>query len=126
MDRKEGIEVLSRGAWLRRTPAKFRSAILSRCRWERLEAGALIQVADERDGDMSGLARGIIKLRAILGCADTPIMHLARPVFWIGYGPIISRHRPRRVEATAKTTVWLARVSQAEVRKLLIERRPLF
>ena len=119
MDREEGMEILSRGAWLGDTPVYFRDAILSQSRWQRLEAGALIQSGGEEDGEMTGLARGIIELRTVLGRADTPIMHFARPVFWIGYSRIISRRRPHRVEATAKTTVWLARVSQDTVRQLL-------
>ncbi len=40
MDREEGMDVLSHGAWFSNTPVKFRRALLSRCRWERLEAGA--------------------------------------------------------------------------------------
>ena len=46
-------------------------------------------------------------------------MHFAHPVFWFGYGRVISPRRPHRVQATAKTEVWLARVSAADVRKLL-------
>jgi CRP-like cAMP-binding protein len=39
--------------------------------------------------------------------------------FWLGYSPIILPRRPHRVEASAKTKVWLARVSQSTIRKLL-------
>ena len=123
MNREEGMEALSRGAWLNATPVEFREAMLSQARWQCFEAGAAIQVGGEGEGQMDGLARGIIELRTVLGRADTPIMHFARPVFWIGYSPIIMRHRPHRVEATAKTTVWLARVPHVAVRKLL-DKRP--
>ncbi len=119
MDREEGMDVLRRGAWLRDTPADFRDGILSLCRWERLDAGALIQTGSNEDGEMSGLASGIIELRSVIGRPDMPIMHFARPVFWLNFTRIISRHRSNRVEATAKTTVWLARAPQPAVRKLL-------
>ena len=122
MDREEGMEILSRGAWLHNTPAEFRTAILSLCRWERLEAGALIQTGSEEDVEMSGLASGIMELRSVVGRADMPVMHFARPVFWLSFTRIISQRRSNRIEATAKTTVWLARASQAAVRKLLNER----
>ncbi len=122
MDREEGLEILSRGAWLHNTPAEFRTAILSLCRLERLEAGALIQTGSEEDVEMSGLASGIVELRSVVGRADMPIMHFARPVFWLSFTRIISQRRSNRIEATAKTTVWLARASQAAVRKLLNER----
>ncbi len=71
---------------------------------------------------MSGLARGIVEFRMFRGRADKPILHFARPAFWIGYSPIFSHQRPHRVEVTAKTTVWLARVLQDKVRKLLNSR----
>ena len=84
MDREAGMDVLSRGGWLHGTPVEFRNAILSLCRWQRLEAGALIQTAGEEEGEVTGLAFGIMELRTGLGHADTPTMHFARPVFWIG------------------------------------------
>ncbi len=122
MDREEGMDVLSRGAWLSETSADFRNALLSICRWQRLEAGAPIQTGGEPAGEMTGLAHGIMELRTILGRADTPVMHFARPVFWLGYSGIIAPRRPRRSEATAKTTVWLARAPLPAVRTLLAER----
>ena len=60
-------------------------------------------------------------MRSVLGRADTPIMHFARAVFWLGYVPILSG-RPRRIAASAKSPVWLARVPQAAVEALLVER----
>jgi len=90
MDREEGMDVLRRGAWLRDTPADFRNGILSLCRWERLEAGALIQTGSNEDGEMSGLASGTIELRSVVGRPDMPIMHFARPVFWLNFTRIIS------------------------------------
>jgi hypothetical protein len=109
MDRETGMDVLSRGGWLSETPVDFREAILSPSRWQRLEAGALIQAGGEEEGELIGLARGIVETRAILGRADTPMTHFIHPVFWLGYLPILSG-RPRRLAASAKTPVWLARV----------------
>src|SRR5664279_5707558 len=116
------MEVLSRGAWLKDTPVDFREAILSRCRWQRLDPGASLQSGGQGDGEMSGLASGILEMRSVLGRADTPIMHFARPVYWVGLTRLLSRSRRHQVEVTAKTTVWLARVPQGTVRKLLEER----
>jgi CRP/FNR family cyclic AMP-dependent transcriptional regulator len=121
MDREEGMDVLSRGGWLSGAPAEFRNAVLSRCRWERLEADALIQHGGEEQGELIGLADGVIAMRTILGRADTPIMHFARPVLWIGHGPIILG-RQRVTEAIARSPVWLARVPQTKIRQLLDER----
>ena len=121
MDRDEGMTILRNGAWLSAAPVEFQQAILTRCDWCRLEAGAPIQFGGEEHGELIGLARGIIEMRSVLGPADTPIMHFARPVFWLGYVPILSGH-PRRIAASAKSPVWLARVPQTTVEALLVER----
>jgi CRP-like cAMP-binding protein len=121
MDREFGINILSRGGWLSATPVDFRDAILARCRWQRLNAGAPIQAGGEEEGELIGLARGVVETRTILGPADTPIMHLIHPVFWLGYLPILSG-RPRRLAASARTPVWLARIPQAVVGALLADR----
>ncbi len=121
MDRDEGMTILRNGGWLSPTPAEFQQAILSRCDWQSLEAGAPIQEGGEEEGELIGLAHGIVEMRTILGRADTPLMHFAHPVFWFGYVPILIG-RPRRVAAAAKTPVWLARIPQATVRALLAER----
>ena len=101
----------------------FRDALLSICRWERLGAGALIQTGSGEDVEMRGLASGVMELRSVVGRSDMPVMHFARPVFWLSSSRIISQRRSNRIEATAKTSVWLARASQPAVRKLL-DKRP--
>ena len=99
MDREEGMDVLSRVAWFRETPAYFRGRILSLSRWERREAGAPIQTGGEEDGEISGLTRGIVEMRTVLGRADTPILHYVRPVYWsanlLGSSRAAGGSRPR-------------------------------
>ena len=95
--------------------------MLSRSRWQSLEAGTPIQAGGEGDGELIGLAHGVIEMRSVLGRADTPIMYFARPVLWFGYGPL-AFDRPRPTAASARSAVWLARIPQAEVRKVLSER----
>jgi CRP-like cAMP-binding protein len=115
------MAVLKADGWLGATPPEFRQAILSRGAWRRVEAGAPIQEGGEEGGELIGLARGMVEMRTILGRADTPIMHLAHPVFWFGYVPVLTG-RPRRIAASARTQVWLARIPQVAVRALLAER----
>ena len=121
MEGDEGIRILKDGGWLSATPEEFQQAILTRCAWGRIEFGAQIQAGGEEEGELIGLAAGIVEMRTVLGRADTPIMHFVRPVFWFGYVPILTG-RPRGIAASAKTPVWLARVPQATVRALLAER----
>ena len=122
MDHDEVLALLGQEGWLSEASAEFREAILSRCSIEYVEAGNLIQTGGEEDGELIGLAQGIVEFRTVLGRADTPLMHLVYPVFWFGYIPILSG-RPRSVAATARTDVQLVRVPHAEARALL-DRRP--
>lgn len=82
----------------------------------------VIQAGGEEDGELLGLAQGVVAFRTVLGPPDLPLMHFVHPVFWFGYVPILSG-RPRRLSATARTEVWLGRVAHADVRALL-DRRP--
>jgi CRP/FNR family cyclic AMP-dependent transcriptional regulator len=122
LDHDEGLALLGQEGWLSKTPAEFREAILSRCSWQHVEAGKLIQTGGEEDGELVGLAQGVVEFRTVLGRADTPLMHFVHPVFWFGFVPILSG-QPRPVAATTRTDVQLARVPRAEVRALL-DRRP--
>jgi CRP-like cAMP-binding protein len=115
------MQILKSRGWLSGPSAEFGDAILSRCEWGRLEAGAPIQFGGEAQGELIGLAHGIIELRTVLGRADTPLMHLAHPVFWFGFAPIVYG-RPRPLAASAKSTVWLARIAQPALTALLAER----
>ena len=122
MERAVGMDVLSCDGWLRSTPVEFRNALLARCRWECLEVGTQIQLGGEENGELIGLAGGIIELRTVLGSADTPIMHFVHPVVWFGYGPI-AFGRPRVAAANTRSPVWVARASHGSVRGLL-DKRP--
>ncbi len=114
MNQDEGMRILASRGWLSATPEDFRRALLSHCRWYRLEAGASIQEGGEEIGELIGLADGVVEMRPILGRADTPIMHFVHPVTWFGYIPIIFG-TPRRITGAAKTPVWLARIPHAAV-----------
>lgn len=121
MDQEEGLRILASRGWLSATPDGFRRSLLAKASWHRIEAGAPIQDGGEEEGELIGLAQGAIAVRTILGPADTPIMHILHPVFWIGYLPIILG-QPRRLTASARTPVWLARIRESIVKTLLSER----
>jgi CRP-like cAMP-binding protein len=121
MDREDGMRILSDGGWLSATPLDFRQAVLAPSRWQHLEAGESLQVGGEEAGELIGVASGSLALRTILGPADTPIMHLAHAVFWLGYVPLILG-QPRRIAASAKSPLWVARISETLVRGVLADR----
>lgn len=102
MDREEGRRILAGRGWLSTTPVDSQRAVLSRCRWEFLEAGEPMQSGGEEFGELIGLAQGAIELRTVPGTADTRLMHVTLPVFWLGYVPLILG-RPRRIAASAKS-----------------------
>jgi len=78
----------------------------------------LTQGGKEADADVFGLAHGVLEMTTVFGAPDTPLTHLARPVYWFGYGPILSG-KPRRASIIARSEVWLAQVSQRAIRELL-------
>jgi len=123
MDQEESMGILTREGWLSATSVDFQRAFLAPGSLHRLEPGEPIQTAGPvENGAMVGLISGIIEFRSVLGPADTPIMHYARPVFWFGYRPVIMRQRAHKIEATAKTVVHIVRVPHASINKLLVER----
>ncbi len=122
LDHEQGLDRLGRHGWLGEAPAEFRNHVLSRVRWQHLEAGKLIQTGGEEKGELLGLTEGVVEFRTVLGRPDLPLMHFVHPVFWFGYIPIPAG-RPRPLAATARTDVWLARIPHSDVRDLL-DRRP--
>jgi CRP-like cAMP-binding protein len=121
MDHEAGLRILASSGWLSATPDEFRQSLLTKASWHCLEEGAPIQDGGEEEGELIGLAQGAIEVRTVLGTADTPIMHILHPVFWIGYLPIILG-QPRRLAASARTPVFMARIRESVVKKLLSER----
>ena len=122
MNREEGLLVLANGGWLAETPAEFRDSLLPLGRWHRIDEGAHVTLSGEEDEDLVGLASGTVAFTATLGLPDTPIMHMARAPFWMGYGPLL--HGTKRVvNAQARTTVWIASFPKSKVIPLL-ESRP--
>lgn len=122
MDRDEGQRVLASSGWLADVPAEFRDTLLPLGRWHRIEEGSYITFSGEEEEDLIGLAQGTVALTSSLGLAGTPIMHLARAPFWLGYGPLL--HGTKRVvNAEARSTVWIATFPKFKVIPL-IESRP--
>ena len=119
MNAEDGLDLLGRRGWLASTPADFREAMLARSQWRRYGPGdPLTQGGKEADADVFGLAHGVLEMTTVFGAPDTPLTHLARPVYWFGYGPILSG-KPRRASIIARSEVWLAQVSQRAIRELL-------
>ena len=118
MDRERGLMALTRRGWLSATPVEFQRAILSNCGWKHVEAGAPIIIGGDDTEDLFGVARGTVGVTTIFGAPDTPVMHLAHAVVWMGYGPLMSS-KFRRVTANARTPAWMATLPLTTVRRLL-------
>jgi len=122
MNRDEGLQALASGGWLAETPPEFRESLLPLGRLRRIDEGVFITLSGEEEEDLIGLASGTVALTATLGLPDTPIMHVARAPFWMGYGPLL--HGTKRVvNAQARTPVWIASFPKSKVIPLL-ESRP--
>jgi CRP/FNR family cyclic AMP-dependent transcriptional regulator len=120
LDREEGLRSVTTRGWLSHTSYEFQRAILSGCDLRRFDAGAPLQVGGEERGELIGLAQGILAVRTTLGPTDTAMMHLAHPVFWLGYIPALF-NKPARIAASARTLAWVVRVSEPTIKRTLNE-----
>ena len=118
MDREEGLSLLASRGWLAETPAEFRRRVLSAAQWRHVERGATVTLGGEERDDLIGVAEGTVAATSTVGQAETPAMHIAHAVFWLGYGPLLL-DRPRVVTAEARTDLWVAAIPKAKILPLL-------
>lgn len=118
MDREQGLSLLASRGWLASTSAEFRTKFLSAAQWRQIERGATVTLGGEERDDVIGLAQGTIAATTTLGQAETPTMHIAHAVFWLGYGPLLLE-RPRVVTVEARTDLWVAAIPKARILPLL-------
>jgi CRP-like cAMP-binding protein len=110
----------SRG-WLARAPAEFQRALLSLAKWQLFEAGTAICHAADENADLTGIVRGVVEVSTRFSTADTPALHFLQQGQWFGMVPLISG-QSRRLSATARTPVLLARVPHDSLATLLAKR----
>jgi CRP-like cAMP-binding protein len=120
MYRDEGLQILAGQGWLAGTSEEFRGLFLPMARWRRFAAGTVVTLGGEEADDIIGMASGVMAFTSALGRPDTPVMHLARAVYWMGYGPILLGG-PRVVSAEARSEVRVASFPKARVLPLLEE-----
>ena len=118
MDREEGLQVLASRGWLAEAGRDFAAALLPLARWRRYEPGEVLTLGGDERGDLIGLARGVVAFTSVLGRPETPVMHMAPAVMWMGYGPAL-RDGARVVTAEARTPVWAAVLQGRRVQALV-------
>ncbi|MCX7300247.1 MAG: Crp/Fnr family transcriptional regulator [Rhodobacterales bacterium] len=118
MYRDEGLQILAGQGWLAGTSEEFRELFLPMARWRRFAAGTVVTLGGEEADDIIGMASGVMAFTSALGQPDTPVMHLARAVYWMGYGPILLGGA-RVVSAEARSEVWVASFPKARLLPLL-------
>lgn len=118
MKREDGLGLLASRGWLAETPAEFRTQILSAAKWRHIEQGTTVTLGGEERDDVIGLAQGTVAATTTVGQAETPAMHIAHAVLWLGYGPLLL-DRPRVVTVEARTDLWVAAIPKATILPLL-------
>jgi CRP/FNR family transcriptional regulator, cyclic AMP receptor protein len=115
----ERLAVLTQNdGWFGRAPKEFQDAVLSRCEWKVCAAGRTIYQATDEQADFCGVADGTIDIYSRFGAGDNPLLHIAHEGFWIGYGTVVARERPR-VTVVARVDTLLACVPERILRELL-------
>jgi CRP/FNR family transcriptional regulator, cyclic AMP receptor protein len=115
----ERLAVLTQNeGWFGRAPKEFQDAVLSRCEWKVCAAGQTIYQATDEQADFCGVADGTIDIYSRFGAGDNPLLHIAHEGFWIGYGTVVARERPR-VTVVARVDTLLACVPERVLRELL-------
>lgn len=118
MDREDGLSLLASRGWLAKTPVEFRRRVLSAAQWRHVGQGATVTLGGEERDEVIGLAQGTVAATTTVGQAETPAMHIAQAVFWLGYGPLLL-DRPRVVTVEARTDLWVAAIPKAKILPLL-------
>ena len=118
MNRDQGLRILASQGWLAGTSEEFRGLLLPMARWRRFESGTLVTLGGDEADDIIAMASGVMAFTSALGPPDTPIMHLARAVFWMGYGPVLMGGT-RVVSAEARSEVWAASFPKSQILPLL-------
>lgn len=118
MDREEGLHVLASRGWLAEAGRDFAATLLPLARWRCFEPGEMLTLGGDERGDLVGLARGMVAFTSVLGRPETPVMHMAPAVMWMGYGPAL-RGGERVNTAEARSIAWAASFPAARVQALL-------
>jgi CRP-like cAMP-binding protein len=118
MNREQRLRLLATQGWLAGVPEELRGLLLPMARWRRFDSGTLVTLGGDEADDIIAMASGVMAFTSAFGLPDTPIMHLARAVFWMGYGPILMGGT-RVVSAEARSEVWVASFPKSQVLPLL-------
>jgi CRP/FNR family transcriptional regulator, cyclic AMP receptor protein len=115
----ERLAVLTNHAgWFGRAPKEFQDAVLSRCEWRVCASGEMIYQATDEQADFCGIADGEVDIYSRFGAGDNPLLHILHEGFWLGYGTVVARERPR-VTVVARVDTLLACVPERVLRELL-------
>ena len=118
----ERIAVLTcNDGWFGRAPKAFQDAVLSRCEWRVFPAGKTIYQTTDEQADFCGVADGAVDVYSRFGAGDNPLLHIAHEGFWMGFGTVVARERPRAT-IVARVDTLLGCVPERVFRELLNER----
>jgi CRP-like cAMP-binding protein len=107
--------------WFGQAPAAFQDAVLSRCEWRTVPAGATLFRAVDDHADLVGVVQGAIELYSRFGTGENPVLHIGHEGSWVGTGAIMSMGPPR-LTVIARIDTVIARLSMRATHELLAAR----
>jgi CRP-like cAMP-binding protein len=107
--------------WFGQSPADFQDAVLSRCEWRTVRAGAPVLRAVDEYADLVGVVDGAVEIYSRFGTGENPVLHFGHEGIWVGMGSIVTMGPPM-LTVIARVDSIVARLSMRNARELLAAR----
>lgn len=113
---------LSEESMLKGTPAEFRRAVTSACRFRWYESGEAVASAGEESISIFAVVSGSLATTSVRGPRDAKLSYILPPGFWSGMVPLFTG-RTRIVHHVARGRTLIAHLEANAIRQML-EKEP--
>jgi CRP/FNR family cyclic AMP-dependent transcriptional regulator len=113
---------LSEESWLKGTPAEFRHAVVSACRFRWYEGGDAVASAGEQSTSIFAVVSGSLAATSVRGPRDARLSYIIPAGFWSGMVPLFTG-RTRIVHHVARSRTLIAHLEANSIRQML-EKEP--
>lgn len=113
---------LSEESWLKGTPAEFRHAVVSACRFRWYEDGEAVASAGDESISIFAVLSGSLATTSVRGPSDAKLTYIMSPGYWSGIVPLFTGGT-RIVHHVARGRTRIAHLEASSMRQML-EKEP--